>query len=331
MTKSRRATLMDVAREAEVSLKTASRVINGVPTVSSKLRDRVISVSSRLGYRPHRGAATMRSGHSDMVGMIIRDLGNLFYSQLVAGAAEEAEKHNCLVISCSSEGSPERETRLSEAIFAQRPRGLLITPTRLPPELISTEVALGTPVVAIDEKLSNSDVDTVTFDNYRASRDAVALSVAKGRKRFAIMSDTDELQTMEPRIRGALDALKEAGLGCDPAFIRRDVHTEEQARVAGWHLLSSGNPPDAIFCANNVSALGAAATIHSTELDVAIISFDAFPLSHTLSHPVIVVDHDDREMGRQATRLLFKRVANPDRPVEQLLAPTTLYDLETRY
>lgn len=320
----RRATLTDVAHRARVSIKTASRVINGVESVAPELRDQVLSAAQQLGYRPHRGAATMRSGTSDMVGMVIRNMCNEFYSTMAAGAAEEAERHGCLLITVSSEGSSTREEKLVEAVFAQRPRGLLITPTPTTAALVRAEVAMGTPVVAVDEPLTGVEVDTVAFDNLDASRDAVSAAVELGRRRFAMLSDTPQIRTMVPRLEGADTALRAAGLTTESSWRVGGLHTVSEARAATAGLLSTDDPPDAIFCANNVSALGAAAEIHVRGLDVALVAFDDFPLSHTQNYPVLIIEHDDREMGRTAARLLFERLADPQRPIQQVVIPTTL-------
>ncbi|GAB3822474.1 LacI family DNA-binding transcriptional regulator [Tessaracoccus terricola] len=320
----KRATITDVAREAGVSLKTVSRVMNGVQTVDAKMREDVLAAAKQLGYRPHRGAAMMRSGRSYMVGMIIRDMTNPFYSTVAAGAADEAEEHRCLLITCSSEGSPERQEQLAEAVFAQRPAGLLVTPTRGTGGTIAAEVAMGTPVVAVDEYLDGLVVDSVSFDNRRAARGAVSTAVRMGRRRFAALSDSASLATMPLRVAGATEALKENGLAFGQGHVLTDIHTEPEARAAAARLLSVAEPPDAIFCANNVSAIGAAAEIHERGLDVAIVVFDEFPLSRTLPFPVVAVDHDDREMGRAAARLLFRRIAEPGRPIENVIIPTTL-------
>lgn len=320
----RRATLTDVANRAGVSIKTASRVINGIPTVSPDLRDRVIEATETLAYRPHRGAATMRSGTSDMVGVIIRDMANSFYSHVAAGAAEGAGLLECLTITCSSEGSANREQRLLEAVFAQRPRGLIITPTAPASPLMKAEMALGCPIVAVDEPLTGAETDSVSLDNYAGSRLAVDAALELGRSRFAILSDSDHLATMAPRIQGAQDALEAHNLRVPTNKVIRNVHTQSDARQATMELLGLEEHPDVIFCANNVAAIGAASEIHSSGHDVAIVAFDAFPLSHTLPQPVFVIEHDDREMGRLAARLLFERIASPDGPIQHLIIPTTL-------
>lgn len=324
MSPKRRATLTDVAREARVSLKTASRVINGVKTVSPQMQEQVREAAALLGYRPHRGAATIRSGTSDMVGMIIRDMSNDFYAALAAGAAEEAEKHRCLLITCSSEGLPERQNRLVEAVFAQRPRGLLITPTSAKCPMIETEFALGTPVVAIDEHVPNVDVDIVQFDNFNASKEATIAAIDSGRRDFAVLSDGEILGTMPARVDGVKSALAERDLSVRDGLNIDYIHSESQARSAVSRILTLAQPPDAIFCANNVAARGAAAQIHDSGRDIAIVSFDNFPLSHTQNVPVFVIEHDDRAVGATAAGLLFERMKDPDRPSQTITIETVL-------
>lgn len=320
----KRPRLADVAREAGVSIKTASRVINGVTTVDPGMRQRVLDAANRLHYRPHRGAATMRSGTSDMVGMIIRDMSNPFYSGLAAGAADEAAIHNCLLITASSEGSPEKEARLTDAIFSQRPRGLLITPSAEPAPQLITEQEMGCPITALDEPVKGLETDTVTFDNRGAAEEATETALALGRQRFGFISDAASLGTMRWRVDGMMSAIRRQGLEVPAHRQRWDVHTEAEARTAAAEILSDDTPPDALFCCNNVAAVGAALEIHARGLDVALVGFDEFSLSRTLSHPVIVVEHDAQAMGRAAARLLFQRMQDPSLPIQHVIAPTHL-------
>lgn len=139
-----------------------------------------------------------------------------------------------------------------------------------------------------------------------------------------MLSDTTAIRTMAPRLEGADAALARAGLTADPSLRVGGLHTVSEARAATARVLSMAEPPDAIFCANNVCALGAAAEIHVRGLDVALVAFDDFPLSHTQNYPVYIVEHDDREMGRTAARLLFERLADPGRPLQSVVIPTTL-------
>ena len=208
----RRATLNDVAREAGVSIKTASRVLSGVETVNPTLRDKVQRAAAGLDYRPNRAAAMMRSGRSDMVGMIIRDLSNPFYSTLAAGVGDIAERHGRLLITCSSEGTPHRQSSLIEAVMSQRPVGLIITPTTGTDRQLISEADRRTPIVAVDELPTGIDIDTVTFDNSRGSRSGVATAVKLGRRNFVTISAGPQLTTMGPRVAGAAEAPSAAGL-----------------------------------------------------------------------------------------------------------------------
>ncbi len=320
----RRATLNDVAREAGVSIKTASRVLSGVETVNQTLRDKVQRAAAGLDYRPNRAAAMMRSGRSDMVGMIIRDLSNPFYSTLAAGVGDIAERHGRLLITCSSEGTPHRQSSLIEAVMSQRPVGLIITPTTGTDRQLISEADRRTPIVAVDELPTGIDIDTVTFDNSRGSRSGVATAVKLGRRNFVTISAGPQLTTMGPRVAGAAEALSAAGLPVRPTVDVIGPNTTDTARTAAYSVLDGPERPDAIFCTNNVVALGVAEAIVERQADVAIVSFDDFSLSSTMPVPVIVIDHDTRQMGRAAATLLFARLDDPQLAPQHLRIATSI-------
>lgn len=322
----RRSTLTDVAHAAGVSLKTASRVLNGVDTVAEPLRDRVQAAAIQLDYRPNRAAAMMRSGRSGMIGMLMRDLSNQFYSTLAAGAADVAEAHGRLLITSSSEGSLARQAKLLDAVLAQRPEGLLITPAPGHDPLLARE-SISVPMVSVDERPAGVDMDSVTFDNRGGAARGVAAAADLDRRRFAIISHGHQLGTMPARIDGARTALAERGLPVADNLVIDDADSVPVARRVTEGLLDLASPPDVIFCANNVVAIGAAEVITRRQADVAIVSFDDFAFSGALTIPVVIVDHDTRSMGRAAAELLFSRIEHPERPVEHLIIPTTVRTL----
>ncbi|RRD03834.1 LacI family transcriptional regulator [Arachnia propionica] len=318
----RRATLTDVAKRAGVSLKTASRVLNGVATVDEQLARNVREASEQLAYRPHRGAATIRSGTSDMIGMLIRDMSNPFYSALAAGASEVCEDQGCLVITSSSEGEPPRQRRLLEAMLDQRPRGLLITPSPGAEAILTAELQWGTAVVAIDEPLTGLETDCITFENHASAKAAVLETRPLGLNTWAVLSDTVQLTTMPERVSGALAGISDLGAEIRDSAIRQDVHTVKDGYAATSMLLDHPDRPDAIFCSNHMGARGAAQAVTERGADTAIITFDQFPLGEVMPFPLLTVEHDDRELGREAARLLFQRLEHPDGPVQRLWFPT---------
>lgn len=320
---SRRPTLTDVAARSGVSLKTVSRVINGVETVSPELAARVHAAVEALGYRHNRMAAMLRSGRSEMIGVIIRDMTNPFYSSLAAGAADVAEQHRTLVFTAASDGDPAREQALLEQMLDRRVDGVILTPADSPNPTLKGEAA-GTPMVAVDVSAQGVDLDLVAFDNVADTRRAMTAAIEAGHRRFAMILDSYELRTMEARAAGAHEALAAAGLELDPELVRPGHHTIEAAARVAAELLDRADPPDAVFCANNIAALGVASEIRRRRARTAIVAFDDFPLSSTLPNPVFCVVHDPRQMGATAARLLFDRIADPDREVRRETMPTTL-------
>ncbi|NNG21060.1 LacI family DNA-binding transcriptional regulator [Naumannella sp. ID2617S] len=320
---SRRPTLTDIAQEAGVSLKTASRVVNGEPNVSPEMTLRVQRAADKLGYRHNRMAALLRSGRSGMIALLIRDLANRFYSSVAAGAESVAEQHEALLVISSHEARLDRQTQLLEVMLNHRADGLLITPAAGMDELLRSEVRRRTPVVAMDVEPDGVDVDSVTFDNRAAAHDAVSEAIRHGARRFAMIFDSYELSTMPQRRDGAIAALREHGLTVDERLIRSGAHTSVEAHTIARELMAAEAPPDAIFCGNNVAAMGAAVGTRGHR-KVTLISFDDFPLSTVLDSPVVIVDHDAREMGATAAQMLFERIADPSAPVRRVTSPTVI-------
>lgn len=208
--------------------------------------------------------------------------------------------------------------------MAQRPAGLLITPTLGEDPKLVREARRRTPIVAIDELPTGMSLDTVTFDNLHGAQNGVATAVALGCRSIITISAGTQLSTMAPRAQGAARALAASGLPVTPTHDLRGPDTRISAKSLAVALLAADPSPDAIFCTNNVVALGVAEAVVEARANVAIISFDDFALSSAMPVPVIVIDHDTRELGRTAAALLFARLDAPARPLEHLTVPTTI-------
>lgn len=327
MTDSRRSprpTLTDVAAAAGVSLKTVSRVINGIESVNDDMTRRVHEAADRLGYRRNKQAAMLRTGRSGMVAMIVRDLTNPFYAALAAGAGPVVESHDSLLVVASAHGSPDRQSHLLDGFFDHRVDGLMLTPAEGSDPALAHAVGNGTPVVGVDIPPDGIDIDTVILDNYRGAYEGVRAAAESGYRRFAFILHTYEQRTMQLRADGARAALDDLGIPLDPALIRTGSDTAACAGALATELLLRDDPPECIFCANNVVSLGVASTLRQHRADIALVAFDDFPLSATLSLPVWVIDHDPQEMGATAARLLFERMKDPALPPRTVTVPTTV-------
>lgn len=320
--RSRRPTITDVARLANVSIKSASRVVNGVPTVSPDIQTAVLKAINELGYRSNRGAASLRSGRSNIAAFIVRDISNPFYGRLVAGAEEVAERSGLLILTASSKASPVRQASLADALFEYRPAVLLVTPAGGQDAVIQREFTFGTPIVAIDEPLEGIDCDVVAFDNHADSRRAVGIALDSGWKELGALVDSDGLASMPERLSGAQDALTSRGMPpMDQSAIRR-AHTVDEARHATIDLLRENPRTETIFCGNNVLAAGALEEIARSGADIGLIVFDPLIAGQSLSVPAIAIEHEAKDIGRLGMSIALERLTNRDLPIRRTSLPT---------
>ena len=318
-------TMVDVAADAGVSLKTVSRVINGEPNVAPELAARVNESIIRLGYQRNVLAANLRSGSRDTIGFIAADLSNGFYTQIAAAISSVALAHGIQVIMASHEEDPETERTLALDMSHRRVAGLVVVPTSADHGYLAGEVARGTPVVFLDRPGVGITADQVLLDNHSGARAAVTELLAAGHQRIGVLLDSLEIASIRERMDGVLDAFAASGRAAPPPIIIDDLHTPGQAREAAHRLLDSDQPPTALFCGNNRATVGALEAILPRESGVALSCFDDFELSRVLPRGIRVVDYDTAELGARAASTLLERIRNdPQTPVTTYRVPTRL-------
>jgi LacI family transcriptional regulator len=323
----RRPTMVDVAREAGVSIKTVSRVINNAPHVHPEMADRVLAAASALGFRRNGIAHTLRSGRpTATIGMVIEDIANPFYSTVAAAAAEVAREHDTLLITASSEEDPERERQLLADLCSRRVDGLLVVPAGFDHAFLRLEVQMGMSVVFLDRPAGGLVADTVLLDNSGGARAGVQRLIAQGHRRIAVLLDSMAVYTMRERLAGAQEALAAARLPYDTSLIRDGVRDPQTAARTTGELLDLADPPTAFFSTNNRISVGIVQELWRRGSDAALVGFDDFELSHLMPRPLTVIAYDAREVGRHAARLLFRRIDGDRSWPSTTVLPTRLVE-----
>lgn len=326
MRKTGRPTMIDVATDAGVSLKTVSRVVNGEPNVDPAMIERVLASVGRLGYHRNSLAASLRSGNRDTIGFVAADLSNTFYMAIAAAVSAIATRERMHLVMASSEEDADLERTLALDLCQRQIGGLIVVPTAADHSYLSREVELGTPVVFLDRPGSGVPADAILLDNRGGSRAAVAELLEAGHRRIAVLMDSPDIFTMGERLAGAREAFAAEGLALDPALVVDGLHTPAVTRDAMHRLLDSADPPTAVFCANNRVTIGALEAILPRGADVAIAGFDDFELSRLLPRRIRIVDYDVTELGTRAAETLLARGADPATGSHTHLVPTRLVD-----
>ncbi|MCJ1707874.1 LacI family DNA-binding transcriptional regulator [Microbacterium sp. VKM Ac-2923] len=324
MRKTGRPTMIDVAADAGVSLKTVSRVINGEPNVDPGMAERVVASVQRLGYHRNALAASLRSGSRDTIGFIAADLSNTFYVAVAAAVSAVAARDRLHLVMASSEEDADTERSLALDLCQRQVGGLIVVPTADDHSYLAREVELGTPVVFLDRPGSGIPADAILLDNSGGARAAVAELLAAGHRRIAILLDRRSIYTMSQRWAGVEEAFAAAGRTPDPALVIDGLHTPAMARDAMERLLDADDAPTAVFCANNRVTIGALEAILLRGAEVAVAGFDDFELSRLLPRRIRIVDYDVADLGTRAAEILLARAVVPATGSQTHLVPTRL-------
>lgn len=304
-----RPTVHDVAEEAEVSIKTVSRVVNGERNVSQPVRDRVLAAVDKLHYVPNGMARSLKIGLGDAVGVIIDSIADPFFAALTSAVETKALEAGLTVVFGSTGYDAVRERRQVERMIMQQVRGLVLAPVHGDHSYLAGH-RRSVPVVLVDRELEVGDYDTVLVDDYGSARHAVRHLMDHGHRRVAFIGADHRFPTMTDRQRGYCAALAEAGVQDDPALVPLGLADEAGGEIAVLRVLRDQPDVTALFCANTRAGLGAVHALHTAQrTDVAMISFGDFPLAGTLDPGVSCVDQDPRLIGEVAAERLLSRLS----------------------
>jgi len=320
-----RPTLRQVAERSGLSLKTASRVLSGDGHVTPETAARIRVAAEELGFRPNSIARELRSGaRSRLVGLIIGDLTNPFYSRLARGVERALRKRGLSLITASTDEDEAVERTLIDNLLERRVRALLIVPSAHQHAYLEAERRLGLPVVFLDRRTSGVQADGIVLDNRAGARGAVEHMLRRGHRRIGMVGDFTRLSTHRERSAGFTEAMTAAGVVGLEELMRSEAHNVDAAQASTRDLLALPDPPTALFTTNNRITVGALRALRGVGVDrvPALVGFDDFDLADLLG--VTVVAHDPGEMGRLATELALARLDGFDGPARLVTLPTRL-------
>lgn len=319
-------TLKEVAKKSGVSITTVSRVINGSAKVKAETRERIQKAMTKLDFQPNRVAQRLRAsnGRSKLLGLIIPDIQNQFYSNIVRGIEDVTYGNDYAVILCNSDENPNKERFYLEVLKSESVDGIILPPIHQFDEEIESFIELGIPIVCVDRKLMRKKVDTVVIGNEKGGYDAVKHLIELGHKKIAILTSSLQFSSFNERQMGYERALKENGIEVDKRLIKEgDPRSSETARALTDELLNLDTPPTAIFATNNLMTLGVLKALSKLNLkipdDISIIGFDDLPWAEAISPPLTTVRQPAYEMGKKAAELFFKRVEDSSREPEEIV------------
>jgi LacI family transcriptional regulator len=318
-----RPTLRQVAALSGVSLKTASRALNGEPYVSADTADRVRAAAEQLGFRRNAIARDLRAGaRSPLVGLIISDLGNPFFSRVARGAERRLRAAGLQLVSASSEEDPDLEQALIGEMIERRVSALLVVTSAEDHRFLDAERRHGLPVVFLDREPADLVADCVVLDNRGGMQRALEHLLARGHRRIALIGDLGRLATQRERAAAFEAVMSADGPAGWQRYVRADCHDAATAETAVREVLAEQPPPTALITTNNLITTGALRALRGVARRPALVGFDDFELADVVG--VTVVAHDPERMGEVGAEQILARLDGADGPSRRVLLPTEL-------
>ncbi|MFF9488246.1 LacI family DNA-binding transcriptional regulator [Streptomyces sp. NPDC014676] len=307
----RRVGIKDVAREAGVSLGTVSNVLNRPEIVAESTRTRVLDVIDSLGYVRAEGARQLRGWTSRVIAVLVHDLANPFFTALATGVEQAAREADLGVMVCTGARDPAEAARHLALITSHQVRGAVLTSGEGVGRTVAAFRRNAVPFVVADQNASQPGACSVGIDDVAGGHAAIRHLIERGHRSIAHVSGPDRLQQVRDRRRGAFVAVAAAGL---PAASLRDVPcpalTVNAGRDAGHRILGLPTRPTAVFCANDLLALGVMQALYEAGLrvpdDIVVVGYDDIEFAASAVVPLTSVRRPAAAMGRQAGRLLVE-------------------------
>jgi LacI family transcriptional regulator len=315
----------DVARLAGVSQPTVSRALRGIG-VSAEAIEKVRAAAVELGYVPSEAGRTLSTRRTRCIGIVAGELTNPFYPELIEPMRAELERsgYRALLIP-DADGSPVEIERLSDGTLD----GVLLTTSTTSSRLPGDLNARGIPFVLVNRLVDGIESDRCTFDNASGARAIADAMVSRGHTRIGMISGSESTTTGRERDLSFRQRLTELDVQLDETLVRHGPFTFETGARGARELLAAQQPPTAIFCGNDVIAIGALNAQANATGDshrVAIVGFDDIAMSSWDLLRITTVAGDLAEMARQSVRLVLRRIEDPGAEFEEVILPTRLVE-----
>ena len=313
--------IKDIARAAGVSHPTVSRALRNSPLVNKKTAERIRETAARMSYRPNAIARGLVTRKTRTIGVVVTTIADPFIGEVVSGIEEMANDHGYSVFLANCSADPEREIRVVHSFQERQVDGILVTASRVGALYVPLLSELKIPIVLINNQHPGEFVYSVVIDNVTSGVKAVEHLIRLGHHRIAYLGDRFGLKSDTERFAGYRQALESADYPFLPELVVHGDGGPEEARQAAAKLLSLAAAPTAVFCYNDMSAIGALKEIRSHGLcvpaDISLVGFDDLFIASYVDPPLTTVRQPKRPMGRMAMEILLRLFAD-DQPETQI-------------
>lgn len=330
MNKNSEPTIHDIARELKISASTVSRALNDNPRISLKTKEKIKAVADSLGYRPNTLASNLRNKKSNTIGIVVPLINRHFFSSVISGVEDVAFKAGYNVVISQSNDLAAKEISIVHSMFANRVDGLIIS--------ISMETETfdhlklfqkkNIPLVFFDRAVPEIETDKIIVDDFDGGFRVTQHLIDQGYKRIGHLAGPQNLMTYQQRKSGYIEALKKNNISFDESLVLVNTLTSLDGVTAVEKLMGLPNPPDAIFCGNDTTALSAMIYLRDKGIripqDIGIVGFSNEPFSKVVSPSISTIAQPGFEMGQKAAELIIRKIENKEKSYHTIVLPTEL-------
>ena len=313
---SRQTSIKDIARLARVSHPTVSRALQNSPLVNAQTAAKIRKIADETGYRASAVARGLVTRRTRTIGLVVTTADDPFAAEVVCGIEQAANDHGYAVFLASSNADPERERKVVQALAERRVDGIVVTSSRVGALYVPLLKELNVPIVLVNDQYPGAFVHSVLIENVEGSRAAAEHLIALGHRRIAYVGDRLGYQSDAERLAGYKEALAEARIEFNAALAVEGDGKPEAAIEAVDRLLALPDPPTAICCYNDMTALGAMRAIRARGLrvpeDVSVTGFDDLFFAAYLQPTLTTVRQPMRRMGQTAMENLFRLMSGEE-------------------
>jgi len=320
--------IRDVAERAQVSTATVSRVVSGIDVVKPATAARVRKAIEELGYVPNSSARTLSMGRSNLFGVVISDITNPFFPELIHTFNELAVQHKYRAIFANTNYSPERMESSIQGLLEQKVEGIAIMTSEMGPHLIRMIADRGIPMVFLDQPVSQKNLSNIVVDYKSGVEQALDHIITLGHRRIAYIGGPQNLRSAAWRQKFFMEALREKGIALDEHYLATGNHRVDGGSAAMQKILQHQPAPTAVITSNDLTAIGAIAAIYEAGLqvprDISVVGFDDIEISSAFNPPLTTVRLSRAEIATRAFFALYSATNQTALPPAEHLVPTAL-------
>lgn len=325
-------TIHDIARKLNISASTVSRALNDNPIISGATREKIKQTAEEMGYRPNTLAASFRTKRTNTIGVIVPLIHRHFFSSVISGIEEVAYKSGFTVTISQSNDQFEKETKIAQTLFTNRVDGIIVSIAMETREFDHLKLfsAKNIPLVFFDRVVDEIDAHKIVVDDFGGAYLVTKHLIEQGAKQIAHIGGPLNLKIYENRQAGFVKALEDAGIKLNSSMIINNSLRREEGTAAIQTLLKDNTKIDAVFCANDTTALSSIIYLKSIGKripeDILVMGFSNEPFSEVVTPSISTVQQPGFLMGQKAAELLIDQIANKSQNTgfQTIVMPTDL-------